>query len=182
MRLLGARGPCMDRQRCMEVKRERGHLNARVTSGVSCLRSAVIHESRAPDHNSCWRATQSISVLEPRSSCHAFHIYSRKIQFVVHCRSPSGVRADQSLVTFWPPDAAMSPLVATAGLTVPIFDAETGGMLQPKRLKIGYTFNIAAAGLLPKSECCTQACVTCGATKTPLWRCNVDGQKSLCNR
>ena len=29
---------------------------------------------------------------------------------------------------------------------------------------------------------CMQACVNCGATKTPLWRCNVDGVKSLCNR
>lgn len=182
MRLLGARGPCMARQRCMGVKRRRGHLNARVTSGVSYLRRAVIRESRAPDHNPCWRAPQSISVLKPRSVCHYFIIYSRKIQFVVHCPSPSGVRADQSLVTFWSPDAAVSPLVATAGLTVPIVDAEKGGMLQRKRLKIGYTFNKAAAGLLPKSGRCMQACVTCGATKTPLWRCNVDGQKSLCNR
>ena len=182
MRLLGARGACMDRHCCMEVKRKRGHSNARVTSGVSYLRSAVIYESRAPDHNSCWRATQSISVLKPRSPCHIFHIYSRKIQFVVHCPSPSGVRADQSLITFCPPDAAMSPLVATAGLTAPILDAEKGGMLQRERLKIGYTLNMASAGLLPNSGCCMQACVTCGATKTPLWRCNVDGQKSLCNR
>ncbi|CAL5228930.1 g12159 [Coccomyxa viridis] len=27
-----------------------------------------------------------------------------------------------------------------------------------------------------------KVCVDCGATKTPLWRCNVDGVKSLCNR
>ena len=161
---------------------ERGRSNARVISGVSYLRSAVIHESRASDHNLCWRATQSISVLKPRSACHHSHIYSIKTRFVVHCPSPSGVRADQSLVTFWPPDAAVSPLVATAGLTDPIADAEQGGILQRKRLKIGYTLNMAAAGLLPKSGCCMQACVTCGATKTPLWRCNVDGQKSLCNR
>ena len=57
MRLLGARGSRMERQRCSGVTRERGHSNARVTSGVSYLRSAVIHESRASDHNLCWRAT-----------------------------------------------------------------------------------------------------------------------------
>ena len=35
---------------------------------------------------------------------------------------------------------------------------------------------------LQNAATCMQVCVDCGATKTPLWRCNVDGVKSLCNR
>ena len=76
------------------------------------------------------------------------------------------------------------PTTSAEGLRGPVGACSRASSAHPERDM--HNVHCNALHITPlrsrNADTCMQACVECGATKTPLWRCNVDGVKSLCNR